>query len=1788
MRQAVFSSRNPRNRTGALTALTTLAASMLLMQANIAHAEDGVGVTTINNIAQTNYKVGNSTQTGTSNQVSFKSLTLPEYDVSITEPPLQTVNAGDTAQWINVLSNNGTYDEDVIVSFDYPNTLSNFVVYQDINNNGKFNEGVDKEIVLDSNLTAQIALGQAESIQLIVQALTDRNAASDDTAEIKIGAVVVQDESVTAAATDSLVIVKPNIDFTDDSYTQVQESSQVGDDVYIETSFAQCNVQPNVRDQAWVTVTSSKTKDSYSLKALEILDNEGKYNSGKYQLKASTQNNANPIPSDNLIQTLDDDTLTATLTDCVDPDTGDLNPIEQVVNTTIDMIDTSPSLVVDKEGDVKTAELGDYVNYTIKVKNNGKSTAYDVELKDALPRGFDMVSNSVRIDKNNTDNGVDINQLQTTEFSAEGKYQVLNLGNLDANETKEITYRVLVGATALGGDGINRAIAVANNEQGQSIVSREAQWQIEVERGVMNTDGIIIGKVYHDINRDGIQQKEDGELGVAGVRIYMENGNFIVTDPEGKYNFYGVSAKTHVLKVDRTTIPNATELVIQSNRNTGDAGSRFVDLKYGELHRADFGIVGGMGDSTEHLNEELITRSKSISAKNNALEQAIKSKLDLEPIYDRDYDDNVDASGCKSNDALDQGIQCDSAIVNEMVSPANERIDLKVNTITQPKEKVLEEFLKEVATNDVAFINLSEGQQLSSYKQMVQVQAPLGSSFTLYANGKAVSEQQIGKTAEQEKQKVTAFDYYAVDLKRGSNTLRGVATDVNGKVISEQTINVLTPDSLQAIDYRTQDSLVPADGMSEYQIVISLKDRDGRPYVASTPITIDTNIGRINLKDGSREAAGTQITVNGGELLIPVTAPSVPGKGELVIDTGSRKQVIPLQFTAQLRPLIAVGIVEGAISLKDFDGSNITDAQGAFEQELHEISGNDDYAASGRAAMFLKGKVRGDYLLTLAYDSDKKGERLFRDIEPGEYYPVYGDSSAKGFDAQSTSKLYVRVDKGRSFAMYGDLKTQIDNDEGIELGQYNRTLTGLKAQYEDDNTRVTAFAAETSTSQRVNETRGLGISGPYPLAEDFDAVLENSETIEVITRDRNNPGLIVNRETLTRFADYEIDPISRSLFLKSPIASQDLAGNPIYLRVTVEVDEGGDDYLVGGVAVKHQLTDKVAIGGSYVNSDDPLNKEQLASINTVIKMNDKLKLVAEYARNKTEFIDEDVLATDPDFKNPNYQPSNQINTKRLNDSNTDGDALRVELDYDDKKNTRAKAYYNDTDEGFVTGASPQTAGRQESGFEVAHLINDKKTALKLEGVRTKDHTTEASRQGVLASIEQRLSTNVVGEIGVRYYKQDATAASRNIQDATDTIDPSEDTLFDDDIVNQSALSSVNNADKDIEGTTARARITARLPKLNNSLVFAEYEQDIDNSERNATSIGGETPLGNLGRLYARHDLINSLSGSYGLDDTEERQRTVIGLDANYMKDGKVYSEYRMRDAISAREAEAAIGLKNKWYVQEGLTLSTLFERVESLEGEENNTATAAGVGVEYLAQENYKASGRLEKRWGETSDTLLGSAGIAYRYTDEITLLAKDIYSQVDYDDGDRTINRFQLGAAYRDYDSNQLDMLAKLEYRLDDNNISNDTYQKDAIIWSWNGNYHPTRPITLSGRYAGKYTKFSADGISSDNTAHALYGRGLYDLTERWDIGLQAGTYWNEQADDMSYMLGAEVGYSPMTNLWLSLGYNFMGFEDDDIAYDDTTQQGAYFRLRFKFDEDLFKGNDTSTNPRLDPNSTL
>ncbi|UUZ77671.1 hypothetical protein LP414_11690 [Polaromonas sp. P1(28)-13] len=141
--------------------------------------------------------------------------------------------------------------------------------------------------------------------------------------------------------------------------------------------------------------------------------------------------------------------------------------------------------------------------------------------------------------------------------------------------------------------------------------------------------------------------------------------------------------------------------------------------------------------------------------------------------------------------------------------------------------------------------------------------------------------------------------------------------------------------------------------------------------------------------------------------------------------------------------MIAAGIVSGTLNLRNLNPSALQPAQSGdvFERQIRTASrsfdnGKGDVAA--RTAMFLKGKVLGSTLLTLAYDSDKPSDTaLFRDIQPNQFYPVYGDSSARGFDAQSTGKLYVMLQNGSNYALLGDYSTQSDNP-ARQLTQYSR------------------------------------------------------------------------------------------------------------------------------------------------------------------------------------------------------------------------------------------------------------------------------------------------------------------------------------------------------------------------------------------------------------------------------------------------------------------------------------------------------------------------------------------------------------------------------------------------------------------------------------------------------------------------------------------------------------------------------------------------------------------------------
>ena len=1377
----------------------------------------------------------------------------------------------------------------------------------------------------------------------------------------------------------------------------------------------------------------------------------------------------------------------------------------------------SSSLFIKKTAARQNAELGEFIDYTVVVRNvsPNKTQAVSVVVTDRLPKGFSYVAGTARVAK-----------VAQEPSGGKGPILTFNVGNLAADNEVTITYRAHIGVGALHGDGINRVQAKENIVGG--IFSNEATAKVKVTAGVFTQEGFVTGKVYTDCNRDGVQGHE--EIGVPNVRLILEDGSYVVTDIEGKYNFYGLRATTHVLKLDRTSLPADVELIEQNVRHAGDPSSRFVDLKAGELHRADFAITTDNATCSGPAMTEIYARRNQGDAAIGELERALKADLTFETTNPSDLR-SLPANGCINNTGNECGLhgKAKMPVLTSAAKQVADEDDIeRVKTATDTR--TLESYLQDHTSNQLDVLNLTDGQVLPYAQTRILFKGVLGARFEITVNEQLLEDKSVAIKMAVPEFRIEAREYIGINLAAGQNRIALKQFDGLGNVRGTRVLNVIAPDNLASLTVSSNQKVVEANGTNETILTVKLLDKDGVPVTSRTSVTLESDAGRFRATDLDPTTQGVQLFVEGGEFSVKLVAPTQAGEGKVRVSSGIYKTETTIRFVPELRPMVAAGIIEGMVSFKNFDSNKVSPAfaNDGFEAELQSLANGNDGKLNlgGRAAMFLKGKVKGEYLLTLSYDSNKeRDQRLFRDIRPDDYYPVYGDSAVRGFDAQSTSKLYVRLDKGRSYVMFGDYTTRIEGSDALSLGQYNRSLTGIRGHYATDNFKATTFVAQTKAKQQVFEIPAQGVSGPYVLTG-VDGLRVNSEKVEIIKRDRNNIGLILSAQAQTRFSDYEFEALTSSIYFKAPVPSLDANLNPYSIRVTVEVEEDtGEDYWVGGVQVEQKLGDKLTVGAAAVQEDDPVDAYQLGSVNASLKLAENTKIIAEFAQSDRESKDM-------------------------------GKASRAELTHVQGR-LNARVYYGESDTAFDNPAAPLSSGRAESGVKL-QVNMDSWGSLNTEAIRTENTSTGGVRHGVKATVTRSINQYLSAELGGRFYDETAVPAS-----------------------------NIGLGVTPYEGVTVHSKLNLQLPQLDGASIYGEYEQDIEQSDRKVIAVGGDYRINQQSKLYARHELASSLSGAFALNDQQQRNNTVVGVESNYMKDGRVFSEYRVRDAINAQDVEAAIGLRNAWYLTEGLRLNTNFEQVRTLEGSDTSDAIATSLGIEYLANPLWKATGKIDLRWADSSDTVLNTLGFAYKLSRDWTLLTKNILSLTDnhaLTSGNRIQNRFQLGAAYRQVDVNRWDALTKIEYKLDDNQTSAaNLIETEAYIFSTHINYHPTRRWTFSNQYAAKWLTDRKNDISSDSTTYLVGGRVLHDMTERWEASVQAGWLSGDIGGER-LVLGAETGYLVTTNLWLSVGYNWLSYQDADLVGTDFTVDGAYLRLRFKFDEDLFGATKPATNKVLEP----
>ncbi len=157
------------------------------------------------------------------------------------------------------------------------------------------------------------------------------------------------------------------------------------------------------------------------------------------------------------------------------------------------------------------------------------------------------------------------------------------LGDLAPATTVDLVYVLEVGAGARLGTAKN--IAIASGAMG--VQSNMAWATVEVTEDLFRSTATIVGRVFVD----GCGDRDRSEAaGLAGVRIFLEDGTFVVSDKNGMFHFAAVQPGSHVVQLDTATVPSRYEILAceENTRFAGRPFSQFVDLQGGALWRADF------------------------------------------------------------------------------------------------------------------------------------------------------------------------------------------------------------------------------------------------------------------------------------------------------------------------------------------------------------------------------------------------------------------------------------------------------------------------------------------------------------------------------------------------------------------------------------------------------------------------------------------------------------------------------------------------------------------------------------------------------------------------------------------------------------------------------------------------------------------------------------------------------------------------------------------------------------------------------------------------------------------------------------------------------------------------------------------------------------------------------------------------------------------------------------------------------------------------------------------------
>ncbi len=869
---------------------------------------------------------------------------------------------------------------------------------------------------------------------------------------------------------------------------------------------------------------------------------------------------------------------------------------------------------VTKDANKAEARIGEVVTYTVTIENlSDQNTVLETRLNDIIPPGFKYMSGRVHF-------------VDGTPIEASGARPVVfKVGAFTARQIKAMKYQLVIGAGVAPGDYENTAFMKYDNG---SLISNRAHQTVKVVMDPLFDAGTVFGKVFWDLNENGRQdapeydyenRQEIIEGPVPNVHIVMEDGTSIAADKNGQFHVPALLPGRHVIMVDQRSLPKGAFLTTDK--------ALVIDVTAGMVVKANFGVNMGNG--------QIVGEDVRFFDKNLKVDQTPDH---LTPLL------NVDMFERELWLHLDTIIK--PVELRMFMNYAPFISSWKLDIVDKQTKKLVREFNgTRYNINDPVFW---DGRDLSgrfvridrNYTYLLKVQDSKGVWDETKEKDIAlrvltdIEFEALSKKTEEEKTKESEArdkEYRAWQLAQGSADhtsqrnifVRGETLTIDPEETDIRQVRVLKNGELFI------DLPVP-----ERQALTARGLLSGEA-VQSRPVQVILPDGDYELEVVSADTGEVAAVAAGGGRVSPVKGTSAPDTSSLASASGvpaldgnasSRNNKVsqyrrPIKVGDDYMTFVAMG--DGKVGY-NVDRGNIEPVQSVDKFRP-------GFYREGKMAYYLKGKVKGKYLLTSSFDTERRQKEMFRSIKPDQYYPVYGDSSTVNYDATNTQgNLYLMLEWDKSQAVWGNYAVDFND---TEFAKYSRTLYGGKVDYTsvannpygDAKTRVATFHAEVRQRSAHNEFLGTGGSLYYLKHQ---GVVVGTAKVRLEVRDAVT-GLVRSTTEMKDGVDYDIDnsqgrilfwqPVAMSADSGRIISNQLLKGDPVYVVTDYEYEvKDKMQEATQGVRVAQAVGENVVVGGTYVTETQAGGNYQLKGEDITVHVGKDTKIKAEYAATQSQ------------------------------------------------------------------------------------------------------------------------------------------------------------------------------------------------------------------------------------------------------------------------------------------------------------------------------------------------------------------------------------------------------------------------------------------------------------------------------------------------------------------------------------------------------------------------------------------